>query len=64
VDFLPEGGEDAAVTEKNPLQLQFSFALEPREMVATLINRKFNIMLAAEGAGKRARNDDGSKTQK
>src|ERR1700730_14588907 len=41
----------ATVTQKNPLQLQFSFALWAREMGATLIKRKFNIMLAGQLAG-------------
>src|ERR1700730_15712718 len=47
----PKLNARATVTQKNPLQLQFSFALWTREMVATLIKRKFNIMLAGQLAG-------------
>ena len=41
-----------AVTQRNPLQLQFPFALWTREIVATLIKRKFNITLAANSVGR------------
>jgi transposase len=40
-----------AVTQKNPLQLRFQFALWAREMVATLIHDKYGIQLAANSVG-------------
>ena len=40
------------MTQKNPLQLQFPFALWTRAIVATLIKRKFNITLAANSIGR------------
>ena len=40
------------VTQKNPLQFQFQFALWTREMVAELIEEKYGIRLAANSVGR------------
>ena len=40
------------VTQKNPLQLRFQFALWTREMVAALIERKYGIRLARNSVGR------------
>jgi transposase len=40
------------ITQKNPLQLRFQFALWTREMVAELITRKYGIRLARNSVGR------------
>jgi transposase len=40
------------VTQKNPLQLKFAFALWTREMVADLIQRRYGIRLALNSVGR------------
>src|SRR5271168_2720909 len=40
------------VTQKNPMQLKFEFALWPREMVAQIIKTRFKIVLSVMSVGR------------
>ena len=40
------------VTQKNPLQLRFAFALWTREMIATVIGRQFGVKLSRTAVGR------------